>query len=82
MMACFLKDLRKHKERGSESSESGSGRLILKKLTKDNNNNNDNYNNNKRFSPLLWNRHRLVTVGTVRNVQIILSCAMMVYWIT
>ena len=30
----------------------------------------------------LWNRHRPVAMGTVRNVQIILSCAMMVSWIT
>ena len=30
----------------------------------------------------LWNRHCPVNMGTVRNVQIILSCAMMVSWIT
>ena len=32
----------------------------------------------------LWllNRHRPVIMGTVRNMQIILSCAMMVSWIT
>ena len=32
----------------------------------------------------LWllNRHRPVAMGTDRNVQTILSCAMMVSWIT
>ena len=30
----------------------------------------------------LWNRHRPVAMGTDRNVQTILSCVMMVSWIT
>ena len=86
MTTCFLTGPHEHKEEAEKvlsQVRTVSFRLILKELIKE-------YGVIIIFIIIiisgsylwLWNRHRPVAMGTDRNVQIILSCAMMVSWIT
>ena len=78
MTACFLKDpasTKKGAQKVLYQDMTASCRIIFMEIIKD-------QCNHVAITFFFWNRHCPVTMGTVQNVQIILSCAMMVFQIT